>query len=61
MSHPFEEDAGLRFSHESLIKQINHYKVCSSQFKQAAALSKKLPKNINKSKPVFSRIKRKSC
>ena len=24
MSHPFEEDAGLRFSHESLIKQINH-------------------------------------
>ena len=24
MSHPFEEDAELQFSHESLIKQINH-------------------------------------
>ena len=24
MSHPFKEDAGLRFSHESLVKQINN-------------------------------------
>jgi len=24
MSHPFEENAGLQFSHESLIKHINH-------------------------------------